>query len=38
VVRPQVPSSPAISPTVTVLERRLEHIREALVVEALTVS
>ena len=31
VVRPQVPSSPAISPIVTVLESRLEHIREALV-------
>ena len=31
VARPQPPSSPAISPTTTVLERRLEHIREALV-------
>ena len=31
VVRPQVPASPAISPTVTALERRLEHIRETLV-------
>ena len=31
VVRPEVPASPAISPTVTVLERRLEQIRKALV-------